>query len=65
MASMIKCTFAGCQKTSEQPTKDGWAHLLGWGPGIADGYYCQAHADALEEVHLEGGLEDPENDLAH
>jgi hypothetical protein len=34
-----------------------------WGHGIKDGWYCHAHAEAIEQVNLEGGLDDPENDL--
>jgi len=49
--------------TTEQPTKDGWANC-DWGPGIPGGYYCPAHADAIEKVLEEGGLDDPENDLS-
>jgi hypothetical protein len=52
MTRQLKCTFTGCQKTSEQPTKDGWAYLCSWGPGIEDGYYCKEHADAIEKVSL-------------
>jgi hypothetical protein len=57
------CTFQGCRNTSEQPITDGWAILADWGPGIPDGYYCPAHANAIEKVDEDGGLEDPENDL--
>jgi hypothetical protein len=47
--------------TTEQPIKDGWANLVDQGPGLPDGYYCKAHADALK-VEEDGGLDDFEND---
>jgi hypothetical protein len=51
-----KCTFKGCPKTTEQPFTDGWANLGDWGPGIEDGFYCRAHADALEDLLVSGEL---------
>jgi hypothetical protein len=46
---MTKCTYEGCRATSEAPATDGWRQLVDW-PGIADGWYCRPHADALEAV---------------
>jgi hypothetical protein len=50
------CTFHGCTRASEQPFTDGWASLGSWGPGIPDGLYCRAHADALEQMLETGEL---------
>jgi hypothetical protein len=63
-----RCTFEGCRKTVEYPQNfalppKGWSYLVDWGPGIQDGLYCKEHADALEAVLMQGGLDDPENDL--
>ena len=44
----IRCAFDGCHKKTEQPSTDGWAYLCKYGPGIKDGSYCPAHADAIE-----------------
>ena len=52
----IRCTFHGCNATTEQPFTDGWADLCAWGPGIKDGFYCKAHADALEAMLEDGSL---------
>jgi hypothetical protein len=57
---MTRCSFGDhnelqCRATTEQPTVDGWPYLESWGPGIPDGYYCPAHADAIER--LEGADE--------
>jgi hypothetical protein len=52
----IRCTWEGCWKTTTQPFTDGWASLDGWPSPIKDGYYCQAHADAIEAVDLDGGF---------
>lgn len=50
------CTFGGCTAKSEQPTEDGWAYLASWGTGIKDGFYCKAHAEALDAMHEDGSL---------
>jgi hypothetical protein len=34
------------------------SYLFNWGPHIQDGWYCKAHADAIEAVSDEGGLEE-------
>jgi hypothetical protein len=57
----IRCAFEGCHKTTDQanglvPPK-GWCFLSDWGPGIADGYYCRAHRDAIEQLEESGELE--------
>jgi hypothetical protein len=57
-ANQVKCTFDGCNATSEQPMADGWAELFRWGPGIKDGLYCKAHADALGALALDGSLDE-------
>jgi hypothetical protein len=57
---MIRCAFDGCHKKTEQPSTDGWAYLCKYGPGIKDGSYCPAHADAIERERVllaGGGLE--------
>lgn len=51
----IQCSFWGCERTTLHPYADGWANLTEWGPSVKNGFYCQAHADALEAVLLEGG----------
>jgi hypothetical protein len=47
----VRCTFAGCPKTSVTPFADRWADLAGWGPGVPDGLYCREHAAAIEACH--------------
>jgi hypothetical protein len=54
----IRCTYAGCWRTTTQPYSDGWANLSDWGPAVPDGFYCRPHADALEQVLEQGGFED-------
>jgi hypothetical protein len=63
MTRTVRCCFDGCRATSEHPLTDGWTNIVDWGHGIADGFYCRAHADALNQVCMRGGFEDPENDL--
>ena len=53
-----KCSWYDCRKTSAQPYTDGWSNLSTWGPHIPDGFYCKEHADAIEAIDAEGGLED-------
>jgi hypothetical protein len=53
-----KCAFDGCPARSEQPYTDGWASLSDWGPGIKDGFYCKAHAAALEEMLMDGSFQE-------
>jgi hypothetical protein len=60
---MAKCASEGCGATTETPGANGWRYLFDWGHGIETGDYCPAHADALEAVLMEGGFDDPENDL--
>ena len=60
----IRFVYDGCRATTERPTLDGWENLGAWGHGIADGRYCRPHADALEQILLEGALDDPENDCS-
>ena len=58
---MHHCTFKGCPKKTVEFVglpPEGWTYLAGWGPGVPDGMYCQEHADALEELHLSGELEE-------
>lgn len=52
----IRCTWPGCWRTTTQPFADGWADLASWPAPIKDGFYCQAHADAIEKVDEEGEL---------
>jgi len=56
LRASLKCTFDGCNATSEQPYTDGWANLADWRPGVKDGFYCKAHADALEAMLMDGSL---------
>ena len=49
----IRCAWDGCWRTTAHPYADEWAYLASWGPAVKDGWYCQAHADALETIHLE------------
>jgi hypothetical protein len=56
-----RCTFEGCPKSVEYPETfvrppPGWAWLADWGPGVKDGIYCEPHANALEEMLLNGEL---------
>jgi hypothetical protein len=56
-----RCAFEGCLEFFDGPETlivppEGWAHLSGWGPGVADGFYCGRRADALEKLHLSGEL---------
>jgi hypothetical protein len=56
------CTFSGCPKHFDAPgaimvPPKGWAHLSEWGVGVRDGFYCEAHADALEAMLMSGELE--------
>jgi len=53
----IRCTFAGCWRTTWQPYADGWSGLAAWGPGIENGWYCKAHADAIEALDESGELD--------
>jgi hypothetical protein len=53
-----RCCWEGCWRSTTQPYKDGWSHLFSWPPPIQDGFYCQAHADAIEAVSDEGRLEE-------
>jgi hypothetical protein len=62
MTTTKTCAFEDCTATTERPAADGWTYLTDW-PGVKDGLYCPAHAAALEAILIEGGLEDPENDL--
>jgi hypothetical protein len=52
-----RCSWRGCCCTSVQPFTDGWAGLAGWGPGIPDGWYCNAHAAALNALEESGELD--------
>jgi hypothetical protein len=55
----ICCSLEGCwRSTTRHPFLDDWTYLASWGPAVKDGYYCQAHADALEAVLLEGGFDE-------
>jgi hypothetical protein len=60
-----RCSFKGCPKTVEYPQTfflppSGWAHFGdGWGPGIPEGLYCQAHGEALEQLEMNGDLDNP------
>ena len=51
--TIVRCAFEGCWKTSERPGADGWAALVGWGPGLHDGLYCPEHAAAIEAIEPE------------
>jgi hypothetical protein len=57
-ATKIRCTWDGCWRRSSRPYADDWAYLCSWGPAIKDGFYCKPHADAIEAVDMDGGLED-------
>jgi hypothetical protein len=58
----IRCTFDGCHRThrwviSGVLLDDGWAYLCDRGPGVKEGYYCPAHADALDAMLEDGSLQ--------
>jgi hypothetical protein len=57
-----QCAYPGCPATTNNRLR--WAYLMDWPGGLPDGYYCPAHAEALEAVLGEGGFDEPENDLA-
>ena len=61
----IRCAWDGCWRTTEHPYADGWAYLCSWPPPIRDGYYCQAHADAIEAVEMDGGFAPTEAAAIH
>jgi hypothetical protein len=59
-----RCAFQGCPRSVEWDEyfalpPEGWSWLGGddWGPGVPEGMYCKAHADALEEQSVTGELE--------
>jgi hypothetical protein len=52
-----RCCWEGCWRSTTRPMFDG-SYLFNWGPHIQDGWYCKAHADAIEAVSDEGGLEE-------
>ena len=57
----FRCAFVDengvqCLKTTEHPFTDGWASGE-WSRFYPPGYYCPAHAAALDEVEEEGGLD--------
>jgi hypothetical protein len=54
----IRCSWEGCWRTTARPYSDGWGYLGDWGPAVKDGWYCKAHADALEKVLEDGGFAD-------
>jgi hypothetical protein len=56
-ARRIRCCWHDCWRHTAQPWRDGWSHLADWGPAVKDGFYCQAHADALEAVLDDGGFD--------
>jgi hypothetical protein len=49
----VKCSFENCAKTTRRPSLDGWHSLVGWGPGIPDGWYCPQHAAAIDAVEAD------------
>ena len=51
-----RCAFEGCPKATADAIKDGWPYLANWGRGVADGYYCKPHVDALEALLVSGEL---------
>ena len=54
---IASCAFEGCRATTKQPGQDRWAYLKDFRP-LADGYYCPAHAQAIERVLQDGGFAD-------
>jgi hypothetical protein len=59
-----RCSFKGCPKTVEYPQTfclppAGWTYFEDWGPGLPEGLYCQAHADAIAQLGMNGGLDNP------
>ena len=48
--------FRRMQGDIRTAVSDGWADLGGWGRGVKDGFYCKAHADALETMLMDGSL---------
>ena len=56
------CTFAGCWRTSEQPSLDGWTGFDDLAPGVPDGWYCREHVAALEALLVAGKLDDLDDD---
>jgi hypothetical protein len=55
-----QCAYPGCPAKTDNRLL--WGYLASW-RGLPDGYYCPAHRDAIEKIELEGGFDDPENDL--
>jgi hypothetical protein len=54
-----RCAFGGCLEFFDGPEMlmappEGWTHFSG--PGVADGFYCRFHADALQKLLLAGEL---------
>jgi hypothetical protein len=45
---MTKCSWRGCQATTEKPTKNGWAQRADIYPDEA--YLCSEHSAALAVV---------------
>lgn len=51
-----RCAFPGCCSTTRYPGGYLWENLSGL-PGLKDGLYCPAHAEAIEQVKKEGGFD--------
>jgi hypothetical protein len=58
---ITKCAYGDCVATTKQPAKDRWTHFTDW-KAFANGWYCPAHAHAIERVLRRGGFDNPEND---
>lgn len=57
---LCRCSFGGCRKTIEwsKCCTEGWWRREDWGPGIANGWYCQEHTDAIEAIEADSLKQD-------
>jgi hypothetical protein len=60
--SRTRCAYPGCTAATETPGVEGWTWFQDLGrSGLPDGFYCPAHAAAINTVIDEGGFDDPDN----